>query len=62
MGKNVDENSIKNQIILRDNQDKSRPFGALKRADDAEYLDTSNMNRDEVVEKIKKLVKDTLAN
>ncbi len=55
-GKNVDENSIRNQIIQRDFNDSSREFGALKRADDAVFLDTSLMNFDEVVEKLKELI------
>jgi cytidylate kinase len=41
MGKNVDEKIIKKQIILRDEQDRNRPFGALVRADDARYIDTT---------------------
>jgi CMP/dCMP kinase len=48
-GKDVDVNSIKSQIILRDQQDENRPFGALKKANDARYLDTSNYSREEVV-------------
>jgi len=56
MGKNVDENLIKKQIILRDEQDKSRPFGALVKAEDALYLDTTGMNKKEVVGRIKDLV------
>ncbi len=52
MGKNLDENDIKNQIKLRDSQDKSRAYGALVRAADSVYLDTSDMTRDEVVNSI----------
>ncbi len=48
-GKDVDVNSIKSQIILRDTQDEDRQFGALKKANDAHYLDTSNHSREEVV-------------
>ncbi len=55
-GKNVDENSIRNQIIQRDFNDSSREFGALKRADDAVFLDTSSMNFNEVVEKLKQII------
>ena len=62
MGKEVDENSIKKQIIHRDNQDKSRPFGALKKADDANYLDTSNMNKQEVIDRIKEMINVSLEN
>ena len=49
MGKNVDENAIKNQIIQRDNQDRNRPFGALKVAEDAIKIDTSPMTMQEVI-------------
>ncbi len=55
-GKNVDENSIRNQIIQRDFNDTHREFGALKRADDAVFLDTSSMTFNEVVEKLKEIV------
>jgi len=56
LGKNVDENSIKKQIILRDEQDTKRPFGALKRAEDAVYIDTSNMSMAQVIDRVKELV------
>ncbi|MCP4133938.1 MAG: (d)CMP kinase [bacterium] len=56
MGKNVDENAIKNQIILRDEQDRKRPYGALVRTDDMIYIDTSEMNMNEVIEKVGNLV------
>ena len=56
LGKNVDENSIKKQIILRDEQDTKRPYGALKRAEDAVYVDTSNMSMAQVIERVKELV------
>ncbi len=57
MGKNVDENEIKKQIIQRDEQDSKRPFGALIRAPDAVYIDTSRMNRDQVIDRITGLVR-----
>jgi cytidylate kinase len=56
LGKKVDENSIKKQIILRDEQDKKRPFGALRQADDAVYIDTSNMSMAQVIDSVKELV------
>jgi CMP/dCMP kinase len=56
LGKNVDENLIKKQIIQRDEQDTRRPFGALVRARDAVYMDTSNMPMDQVINRIKELV------
>ncbi len=55
-GKNVDLNDIKNQIILRDNQDMSRAVGALKKADDAVVIDTSPMTREQVIEKFISLI------
>lgn len=55
-GKNVDLNDIKNQIILRDNQDKSREFGALKQAKDAIYIETSSMTKDEVIDKFVEII------
>ncbi|HOT44943.1 MAG TPA: (d)CMP kinase [Spirochaetota bacterium] len=56
MGKKVDENLIKKQIIQRDEQDSRRPYGALVRARDAVYIDTSNMPMAHVVDRIKELV------
>jgi len=56
LGKKVDENLIKKQIIQRDEQDTRRPFGALIRARDAVYIDTSNMPMDQVINRIKDLV------
>jgi CMP/dCMP kinase len=59
-GKNVDVNDIKHQIILRDEQDKNRKFGALKKADDALYLDTSDMNKEQVIEKFVSVISEKL--
>ena len=56
LGKKVDENSIRNQIIQRDFNDKNREFGPLKKAPDAVYLDTSNMTFINVVEKLKESI------
>ncbi len=56
LGKNVDENSIRNQIIQRDFNDKNREFAPLKIAEDALYIDTSEMTFSEVVEKLKGLI------
>jgi cytidylate kinase len=59
-GKNVDVNDIKHQIILRDEQDKNRKFGALKKADDALYLDTSDMNKEQVIDKFVSVISEKL--
>jgi cytidylate kinase len=56
MGKTVDLKSITNQIIRRDQEDRSRPVGALKMALDSIYINTSSMNRDEVISRIIELV------
>jgi CMP/dCMP kinase len=56
-GKNVDIKDIKQQIALRDNQDTSRPFGRLVRSDDAIYIDTSEMTKEEVIRKVISITK-----
>jgi CMP/dCMP kinase len=56
LGKNVDENLIKKQIIQRDEEDRRRPFGALTRAGDAVFIETSDMTMEQVVDRIKELV------
>jgi cytidylate kinase len=61
MGKNVDENVVKKEIILRDEQDRSRPFGALTRSDDAVYIDTSCMSREQAVERMKEVVQSAVS-
>ena len=60
MGKNVDENSIKKQITQRDEDDKSRKYGALVMAKDAVYCDTSSMTQDEVVAYITEMIEKTM--
>jgi len=57
LGKKVDENSIRNQIIKRDFNDENREFGPLKKSNDSVYLDTSNMSFNDVIEKIIELIK-----
>ncbi len=57
LGKNVDENFIRNQIIQRDFKDENREFGPLKRAAGSVNLDTSDMTFNDVIEKLKELIK-----
>lgn len=57
LGKNVDEISIRNQIIQRDFKDENREFGPLKKAPDSVYIDTSDMTYNDVIEKLKELIK-----
>lgn len=51
-GIDADMNSIEQDIIERDNRDMSREFAPLRQAEDAVYLDTSNLSIDEVVKEI----------
>lgn len=55
-----DFEKIKKEIEERDYQDMNRKISPLKKADDAILLDTSNLDIDEVVEKVLKLVKQTI--
>ena len=57
LGKNVDENLIKNQIIKRGYRDENREFGPLKKCGDSVYLDTSNMAFNDVIVKMMELIK-----
>ena len=45
-------NETKDSMIKRDENDKNKEFGALKIADDAIYIDTTDFSIEEVVEKI----------
>ena len=53
---NIDE--IEKDIIARDEQDMNREIAPLRQAEDAVYLDTSDMTIPEVVEAIKKIVEE----
>lgn len=55
-GQDTDINEIEKDIIDRDHRDMTREFAPLKQAEDAIYLDTSDMTIDEVVQKIIQLV------
>lgn len=54
---NADYEEIKADIEKRDYQDMHRAISPLKQADDAVLLDTSDMNIDEVVAAVKKLIR-----
>ena len=43
---------------MRDYNDMHKPSGALKKADDAIVVDSTNLSIEEVVEKIIKIIKD----
>lgn len=55
-GEQADLAQIEKDIIERDARDMNRDIAPLKQAEDAVYIDSSDMNIDEVVESIKKLV------
>lgn len=55
-GKEADIDQIREQIELRDEQDINRELNPLTQAEDAVYLDTSDMTIDEVVEYIVGLI------
>ena len=49
-GQSVDKEALKQEIATRDYNDSHRKFAPLRQAEDAVYLDTSDMTQDEVVE------------
>lgn len=51
-GITADIEEIERDIIERDNRDMNREFAPLKQAEDAYYLDSSDLTIDQVVEKI----------
>ena len=57
-GENPDIEVIKKDIETRDYQDMNRDIAPLKQAEDAVYLDTSDMSISEVVDKIIELAKE----
>ena len=52
--------SLKNEIILRDQQDTQREISPLRKAEDAIELDTTNLSIDEIIDHIQKLLKKRL--
>lgn len=55
-GEQADIAQIEKDIIERDTRDMNREIAPLKQAEDAVYIDSSDMQIDEVTEAIKKLV------
>ncbi len=51
-GQSVDFDAIKTEIALRDKQDSEREIAPLKQAEDAILIDSTNLQVEEVVEKI----------
>ena len=57
-GKDVDAQKIKNELKERDHKDRSRTAGPLKKAEDAIYIDSTNLSADQVVEKMMSFMTD----
>jgi len=51
-GQNVSESGVKRDILTRDDSDMKRSVGALKKCDDAIFIDTTGLSIDGVTEKI----------
>lgn len=56
-GQSVDREKLKEEIATRDYNDSHRKFAPLRQAEDAVYLDTSNMSEGEVLEFVLSKVK-----
>ena len=61
MGKKVDKEAIKEQIKIRDNQYQTRKYGALQKLPEAIYLDTSDLDFEQVISQVIRLVEGILA-
>lgn len=59
-GINDSYESILENIKFRDNNDKTSDVAPLKQAEDAIYIDTTNLTIDEVVEKISEIIRSKL--
>ncbi len=55
-GINTTYEEVLEAIKKRDYTDKNKKVGALKKAEDAVYIDTTNMSIDEVTERVKKII------
>ncbi len=53
----MSEKEIRENIEFRDNNDKNSKIGPLKQAEDAIYIDTTNLSIKQVVHKLSKIVK-----
>jgi len=59
---NISEADIKKNIMQRDKKDSTRSADPLKKADDAVYIDTSELTFDEQVNKISSVIKKRILN
>ncbi len=58
-GQTCDLSEIEKDIIERDHRDMNREIAPLKQAEDAVYLDTSELNIEEVVTRIEEIMEDS---
>lgn len=56
-GYDVKLGDIQHTLYVRDNQDSSRKFSPLKKAEDAILIDTTNFSAEEIAEKMYKIIK-----
>jgi cytidylate kinase len=59
-GERISREEVLRQILERDERDRARKMGALRCADEAVYLDDSDLDREETVERMVELVKKRL--
>jgi cytidylate kinase len=52
LGQDVDMNAVESDLRNRDNIDSTRDIAPLRKAEDAIYIDTTNMTIEEVVERV----------
>lgn len=57
-GINIPYEEILENIMFRDKNDSTSPVGTLKIADDAVYIDSTNMSIEEVVDEVIRLIKE----
>ena len=57
-GQQVDRDALLKDIMQRDYNDSHREVAPLKQAEDAEYLDTTNMSIDEVVQHVMRRIRE----
>lgn len=58
-GIGIGEERLEEEMILRDEQDRNRSIGPLRRDKDALYIDTTSMSVDEVISRIVREVKES---
>jgi len=56
LGQKVSQNDVQQDLHNRDTIDSTREFAPLKKADDAIYVDTTDLNIQQVVEKVLNLI------